>query len=90
MTEKTYSYRLSYTGLEGDMTPKQYHSDNKAQAGDVIQLENGNWHYVIEVKQIKAPPYEQLRLAKSGQDHEDALYEALDQGYLSESDMPHI
>jgi hypothetical protein len=86
---QTYSYRLYYTGLEGDMNPKQYHCDNKAKAGDVIQLETGYWHYVIEVKQVKRPPYEQLRLGKSGQDREDALYEALDQGYLTESDMPH-
>lgn len=86
---QTYSYHLYYTGLEGDMNPKQHHSESKIKAGDVIQIDTGFWHYVIEVKQVKRPPYEQLRLGKSGQDHKEALYEAIDQGHLSESDMPH-
>ena len=60
-----HSYKLKFLAIEGDMALEKFESDRKLETGDVIQLEDGNWHYVMDVRSLKTG--NQLVLAESAQ-----------------------
>lgn len=65
-----HTYKLKFLSNEGDMKPKAYMSARKVEAGDVIQLDNGNWHCVTRLQSLKTVV--QLVLAESGQSAQQA------------------
>jgi hypothetical protein len=60
-----HTYKLKFEANEGDMTPKSYESSRELEPGEVIQLENGNWHFVMDIRNLKTGT--QLVLAEAGQ-----------------------
>lgn len=65
-----HSYKLKFEANEGDMAPKSYESVNLVEQGDVIELDNGNWHFVMDIRNLKTGI--QLVLAGSGQNAQQA------------------
>ena len=65
-----HTYKLKFEGNEGDMRPKSYESLNLVEQGDVIELDNGNWHFVMDIRNLKTGI--QLVLAGSGQNAQQA------------------
>lgn len=65
------TYKLKFEGNEGDMAPKSYESSRELEAGEVIQLDNGNWHYIMDIRNLKTGT--QLVLAGSGQNAQQAV-----------------
>jgi hypothetical protein len=68
-----HTYKLRYEGNEGnegDMKPKSYDSESRVQLRDVIELDNGNWHFVMDIRNLKTGI--QLVLAGSGQSAQQA------------------
>lgn len=65
-----HTYKLKFEGNEGDMRPKSYESVNLVETGDVIELENGMWHFVMDIRSLKTGT--QLVLAGSGQNAQEA------------------
>jgi len=65
-----HTYKLKFEANEGDMAPKSYDSSRKVEVGEVIQLENGNWHFVMDIRSLKTG--NQLVLAEAGQNAQQA------------------
>ena len=65
-----HTYKLKFEGNEGDMRPKSYESTNPVESGDVIELDNGMWHFVMDIRNLKTGI--QLVLAGSGQTAREA------------------
>ncbi|EJM71637.1 hypothetical protein PMI29_01307 [Pseudomonas sp. GM49] len=65
-----HTYKLKFEGNEGDMRPKSYDSVNLVEPGDVIELDNGMWHFVMDIRNLKSGT--QLVLAESGQTAQQA------------------
>lgn len=65
-----HTYKLRFEGNEGDMRPKSYESAGQVEPGDVIELDNGMWHFVMEIRTLKTGT--QLVLAGSGQSAQEA------------------
>ena len=59
------TYKLKHDRDFGKHLPKTYDSSRDVEAGDVIELENGMWHGVIEAR--RTPQGMLLVLAESGQ-----------------------
>jgi uncharacterized protein YijF (DUF1287 family) len=59
------TYKLKHDRDFGKDLPKTYEASRDIDAGDVIELENGMWHGVIEAR--KTPQGMLLVLAESGQ-----------------------
>jgi len=65
-----HSYKLKFEANEGDMGPKSYESVRPVESGDVVELDNGMWHFVMDIRSLKTGT--QLVLAGSGQNAEEA------------------
>lgn len=65
-----HTYKLRFEANEGDMRPKSYESNIPVQPQDVIELDNGNWHFVTDIRNLKTGI--QLVLAESGQNAQQA------------------
>lgn len=65
-----HTYKLKFEANEGDMAPKSYESSREVEAGEVIQLENGNWHFVMGIRNLRTGT--QLVLAEAGQNAQQA------------------
>ena len=65
-----HTYKLKFEGHEGDMQPGIHESVNLVRRGDVIELDNGNWHFVMDIRNLKTGT--QLVLAGSGQNARQA------------------
>lgn len=65
-----HSYKLKFLGVEGDMKPKSYESPRHVEVGEVIELDNGMWHFVMDIRNLKTGT--QLVLAESGQTAQQA------------------
>lgn len=82
MPNKTYSFRLKYLADADDMQPKTYSTDLKPLIGDVIQIDNGDYHCITKINQLKSGG--QLVLSKSGQNDDAAYLLAQQLGHLQE------
>ena len=65
-----HSYKLKFVAVEGDMKPKSYESPRQVEIGEVIELDNGMWHFVMDIRSLKTGT--QLVLAESGQNAQEA------------------
>lgn len=65
-----HSYKLKFIAAEGDMQPKSYQSPRQVEIGEVIELDNGMWHFVMDIRNLKTG--NQLVLAESGQTAREA------------------
>lgn len=63
-------YSIKYDRDMGDGLPKSYEAAHAVDEGDVIELENGMWHGVRQVR--KTQKGSQLILAESGQNAQQA------------------
>lgn len=50
---KKYEYRLHYLHNSNKSNPKFYFSDTPKMVGDVIQVDNGFYHYICNITQQK-------------------------------------
>jgi hypothetical protein len=64
------TYSIKYDRDMGDGLPKRYEAAYAVEEGDVIELENGMWHGVRQVR--KTQKGSQLVLAESGQSAQQA------------------
>lgn len=65
-----HSYKLKFLAIEGDMNPKSYESVRELDVGEVIELNNGMWHFVMDIRNLKTGT--QLVLAESAQTAQEA------------------
>lgn len=65
-----HSYILKFLAVEGDMKPKSYESPRQVEVGEVIELDNGMWHFVMDIRTLKTGT--QLVLAESAQTAQQA------------------
>lgn len=64
------TYSIKYDRDMGDGLPKSFEATNPVEEGDVIELENGMWHGVRQIR--KTQKGSQLVLAESGQSAQQA------------------
>lgn len=64
------TYSIKYDRDMGDGLPKRYEAVHAVEEGDVIELENGMWHGVRQVR--KTQKGSQIVLAESGQSAQQA------------------
>jgi hypothetical protein len=64
------TYKLKYKYGEGDGAPKTFIAERPVEVGEIIELENGMWHGIMNIRSLKSGI--QLVLAKSDQSEADA------------------
>ncbi|MBI6975710.1 hypothetical protein QN404_11660 [Pseudomonas sp. RTS1] len=64
------TYSIKYDRDMGDGLPKAYEAARAVSEGDVIELENGMWHGVRQIR--KTQKGNQLVLSESGQSAQQA------------------
>lgn len=63
-------FKLKFKYDADDMNPKTLETDRSIKVGDVVELEDGFWYGVMEIRILKRDI--QLILSKSSQDAEEA------------------
>jgi len=63
-------FRLKFKYDADDMNPKILETDRSIKVGDAVELEDGFWYGVMEIRILKRDI--QLILSKSSQDAEEA------------------
>ncbi|WEJ23635.1 hypothetical protein N0B28_10270 [Pseudomonas sp. SD17-1] len=62
--------KLRYKYDSDDMNPKHLETDQAIKVGDAVQLDDGYWYGVMDIRILKTDI--QLTLSKSSQDAEEA------------------
>lgn len=79
MTDKTITYKLKYKFDPDDDNPQTYRSDTRVDIGQIIVLENLDFHCVIDVKELKQDY--QLVLSQSAPSAQEAFDVAVQRGF---------
>lgn len=75
-----HTYKLKYLADWDDSCPKRHLSDTPINTGDVIEVDNGFYHYVSEIRQLKTGL--QLVLSESAQSESSAQLLAEQHGHV--------